>query len=362
MVFLITSSSSALARHEKGHGCVPRWRIVSSPNPDGHRSTLVAVDAISSRDVWAVGSTGEPEADRPTGQALVEHWDGRKWRAIEAARGGARASELFGVAAVGANDVWAVGQSRTASTTQPLIEHWDGQRWTQIASPMIGREAWLASVAATSSGDVWAVGATWTPQEESQPLIEHWDGRSWTIVPSADLGQDDGSLAGVAAISPAKAWAVGRRHYSPLIEEWDGSHWRAVPDRDWNADTSFSDVTAISPTNVWAVGYVAAAPLVEHYDGNSWVVLRIPSSHWHRWYNRRLDTWFADVAATGPDDLWMTGFRLERWQRGVFKAGPTIGGGSSLAAVSANDIWEVGAVGRRHVGWWKTRIVHYSCT
>ena len=132
--------------------------------------------------------------------------------------------------------------------------------------------------------------------------------------------------------------------------------------RSRNADTSFSDVTAISPTNGWAVGYVAAAPLVEHYDGNSWVVLRIPSSHWHRWYNRRLDTWFADVAATGPDDLWMTGFRLERWQRGVFKAGPTIGGGSSLAAVSANDIWEVGAVGRRHVGWWKTRIVHYSCT
>ena len=39
-------------------------------------------------------------------------------------------------------------------------------------------------------------------------LILHWDGTAWTQVPSPNPNSDS-YLSGVAATSPANAWAVG---------------------------------------------------------------------------------------------------------------------------------------------------------
>jgi hypothetical protein len=47
----------------------------------------------------------------------------------------------------------------------------------------------LYSVAALSADDVWAVGTSYAGYQglyEGHTLIEHWDGHSWQIIPSAD--------------------------------------------------------------------------------------------------------------------------------------------------------------------------------
>jgi hypothetical protein len=65
------------------------------------------------------------------------------------------------MAAVSANDIWAVGYFYYSSGSffgpHTLIEHWDGSNWSIVGSP--GSASWqLNGVAAVSANDVWAVG------------------------------------------------------------------------------------------------------------------------------------------------------------------------------------------------------------
>jgi hypothetical protein len=351
-VGLVGGASSAVA------SCAVRWRVVASPNPDPRRSGLSAVDAVSARDVWAVGWTGDEETR--AARTLAEHWNGHAWRRVATANVTGRANILADVAASAPDDVWAVGSSGVGIRELPLIEHWDGRHWRVVEHPAArGGQAELTSVSAAASGDVWVVGSGRT-SDGWLPLIEHWDGQSWQTVPSADLGDDDGYLIGVAALSPTQAWAVGRVGNSPLIERWDGARWSKVAGLDNNADTALVDIAATSGGQAWAVGYFAAAPLVWHLDGGSWEELKVPFAHYRRWYNRRINSYFNGVAASGQNDVWITGTRLEHWNGRQLQTGPTNGGGNGLAAVSKTDFWEVGTVSGRHFVY-RTRILHYAC-
>src|SRR5690349_8242869 len=96
-------------------------------------------------------------------------------------------NQLLGVAAVAANDVWAVGSSDDPpnEATNTLIEHWDGSAWTVVASPNVGPDNTLYAVTAQAAGDVWAVGAALdVTSGYHQTLVEHWDGSAWTVVAS----------------------------------------------------------------------------------------------------------------------------------------------------------------------------------
>src|SRR5207244_2069096 len=82
------------------------WRIVPSPNPGAGNNELDTVAASGARgaanDVWAVGTyyaSGGPY------HTLIEHWNGSSWSAVPSPPGGS----LFGVEAVEANNIWAVG-------------------------------------------------------------------------------------------------------------------------------------------------------------------------------------------------------------------------------------------------------------
>ena len=178
------------------------WTQVASP----YHGTLTGVISIG----WTVG---EQNTDSGS-QALVEHWDGRAWSAVQGADlGSGIVSELASVSAITPSNIWAVGNFSTggSSTRQDLIEHWDGARWTQVTSPGPGS---LAGVYATGASDAWAVGAAGDP---GGAQIVHYDGTSWTPVPN------DGTvpLHAVAASSPANVWAIGTRrsdgkHFDPV--------------------------------------------------------------------------------------------------------------------------------------------------
>ena len=60
-------------------------------------------------------------------QTLVEHWNGSAWSVVPSPNvGGSYDNALYGVAAVSANDVWAVGHDGDPITGQTLVEHWNG--------------------------------------------------------------------------------------------------------------------------------------------------------------------------------------------------------------------------------------------
>jgi hypothetical protein len=133
------------------------WQIVPSPNlAFPFLNILLAVSAVSADDVWAVGGGGLSFAE---GQAFIEHWDGTSWSVVSSPPLDSARSQLTGIAAISANDVWAVGSSTTADgSTSMLIEHWDGTSWSIVSAPSAGRKV-LHDVSALRDGTVFAVGS-----------------------------------------------------------------------------------------------------------------------------------------------------------------------------------------------------------
>src|SRR6266704_482285 len=91
---------------------------------------------------------------------LIIKWNGSKWVLVSSPNVGQDFNFLDGVAAISANDVWAVGNSYDGTTTSTLTEHWNGKKWSIVPSANTGSFSNLVAVAAVSSTDVWAVGET----------------------------------------------------------------------------------------------------------------------------------------------------------------------------------------------------------
>jgi hypothetical protein len=189
-------NGNALVEHFDGTS----WSEVSSPAFTG--VGLVAVSADASNDVWAVG-------EGSTGQAIL-HFDGTNW---------SQASSLprmqpNGVIALSPTNVWAVGSVSVffnhRAHNQAAIEHWDGTSWSLVASPnpAPGGNSALEGIAAISANDIWAVGGLFGP---SKTLTEHFDGTSWTVIPSPNPAQNQNDLFGVTALSDGTVAAVGHQ-------------------------------------------------------------------------------------------------------------------------------------------------------
>src|SRR6266568_5986635 len=100
-----------------------QWSVVPSPNPNVVPSGLSGVAAVSANDVWAVGTSGSQISG---GQTLIEHWNGAHWQIVKSPSPASSSDSLSGVAAVSASDVWAAGYTFNSSSIQTLVEHWNG--------------------------------------------------------------------------------------------------------------------------------------------------------------------------------------------------------------------------------------------
>jgi hypothetical protein len=246
---------------------------------------LNAVAAVASNNVWAVGSWDNPNTSKT--QTLIEHWDGVSWKTVSSPNQANVHNVLLGVAAVSANDVWAVG-NWSIGNYYPLIEHWDGSAWSIAQTPNpSGVDNVLWSASALSSTDVWAVG---TGVYGDRPLVEHWDGAAWSILTTPyPSGQASVGFHSVTALSSTNVWAVGsyadgtNASQHPLIEHWDGSAWTisALPAQA----QPYAYLTAVAglPGNLLAVGANAAqqsgpyTALVLQWNGSAWNVAQAPT-------------------------------------------------------------------------------------
>ncbi len=285
------------------------WSTVSSPNAGTSFNSLNGVAAVSSNNVWAVGSYGNGTGSFP----LVEHWNGSAWKVVASPHvsGG-----LSGIVAIAAHNIWAVGSYSNATT---LVEHWNGTGWSIIPSPNVAHLGdGLSAVSAVSATDIWAVG-TISGNSGFQTLIEHWNGTTWSIKSS----QKSGGLRGVAALAANNVWAVGAGfipNYTPtLIEHWNGSAWRVVPSLSPGPlINTLNAVAAISANNVWAVGAdtnspapsAEYAPLIEHWNGTAWSVVTSPQAGTSDFIN--------GIAAPSASSIWVVG----DYRTGIDPQGP----------------------------------------
>lgn len=286
-----------------------QWTQVVNPAP--LISRLYGVDAVSSNDVWAVGYFQASGNSLP--QTLIMHWDGAQW-AILPSPNRVGSNELLAVTAISSDDVWAVGD--TPGNHGTLTEHWNGSYWAIVPSPpeSFGDDFLLTAVDAVSPNDVWAVGYEDRGIGSSRTLIEHWNGTQWSIVPSPNPGAYYGSLYGVAAVAADDVWAVGAYSndggstYPTLMLHWDGTSWNVVPGNSSNSFNSLRGISAVSSTDIWAVGLTTDCSLcltfntlIEHWDGTSWSV--VPSPNGSNEFNR-----LRGVAAVSANDVWTVGY------------------------------------------------------
>ena len=254
------------------------FKVVPTPN-ENFDSELFAVSASSPTDIWAVG------------QSTI-HFDGTKWTAFPAPKNpGNNTSALQGVADISPTEAWAVGGTNASSTTgvNQLIEHWDGIQWSLFPGPVFGStdEPYLYGVTAINANDIWAVGdVVNTANGLLSFLFEHWDGTAWTATTVAD--GDSGFLLGASSDATNDVWAVG---YSGFLDEssktlvfrYDGTVWQQVKSANSGVADQLNAVTAIAPNDVWAVGsyfkaeHTPSLTLIEHFDGSAWTVVPSPN-------------------------------------------------------------------------------------
>ena len=263
---------------------------------------------------------------------------------------------LTGVAVVSAGNAWAVGgyYFSNVNIRQTLIAHWDGSAWTQQASRNPGGSAGfsdLNGVAATSPANAWAVGS-YSDGGAQLTLIEHWNGAAWKRVPSPNRGGPANTLNAVAAVSASNAWAVGSTRFSrTLIEHWNGKTWKIVPSPTPASGAELLGVAAISAGNAWAVGATASSKstVILHWNGAAWKRVTSP--------NPGADNGLRAVTALSARNAWAVGFynhdaadrtliehwNGSRWTR-VASRSPGVSGSflNAVAAASARNVWAVG--------------------
>ena len=258
------------------------WTLINSPNANDQANELRGVSAAADNDAWAVGTVYADNTFTKS-RTLIEHWDGTRWSVVKSPNINASINILEAIAAVTANDIWAVGVGITGFSTTPLIEHWNGIAWSIVANrgTTVGG---LGGVAVVSANDVWAVG-TGRAGDEDSTLILHWNGAAWSHVPSPNVGPEvDNGLAAVTAIASDDVWAVGTQQPTSLTAphtltlHWDGTAWSIVPSANTRQTSGnhLLAVAAVASDDVWATGFTPSIALAEHWDGNSWSLVSTP--------------------------------------------------------------------------------------
>lgn len=351
VLLVLVGVGFAVLRPLAAYAASAQWGIVPSPNPAAF-STLQGVSELAPNNIWAVGGSGIGDSQGDPKSTLVEHFDGTKWSIVPSPNpqksplgSPVGTSSLHAVAALASNNVWAVGQASDGATQFTLAEHWDGFSWKIVPSanfvfPGFGVVNSLQSISCTSATDCWAVGTTGQLANgggQLDVLLEHFDGQTWTAAtPAVTVGIENAlntrfaTLSSVTAIAPNDVWAAGAydglnpadpsirgtiRH--PFTLHWNGATWTIVhmPDpvlgQSTNLNNLFSlqarsanDIVAVGSTQfVNAQGVAGEQPIIERWNGTRWTLISNPND------------------PSRPAKL------------------------LSVAAFAANDIWAVGAVG-----------------
>jgi hypothetical protein len=307
--------------------CDGTYNVIASPNRTGN-NLLESNTAVSVNDVWAVGISND---NATTSQTLAEHWNGTSWSILPTVNPGTRHNRLFSVSAVASNNVWAVGDydinAANLFNSATLAEHWNGTSWTKVTTknptsiPGFSADD-LYGVTAIDASHVYAVGQSFNFDANSgngafNTLIEFYNGTSWSVVPSANSSPDDyNELDTISAFSSTDIWAVGAHApvidpiagtlgtFAPLAEHWDGGSWTVVATPFVGAgDNWILGVNALEANHAVGVGYgTTATQVAETWDlisgGGSSSTVRSASAG---------DNGFQSVARSS-NGVWAVGF------------------------------------------------------
>lgn len=232
-----------------------KWTTTKSPSSS--LGEITALDASSSKNVWAFGTTGT--------HAYGARWNGTKWTTTT------MTSSYYSVQdaeALSASNVWAIGGDQTRTSM-----HWTGKSWKKVTLPAPAR-----AIAGVSSTHVYAAGTY-----KSQPAVMHWTGSAWLLAktPKLKLPNPDavGVMNDIYAPSSGNVWAAGGFEWAcgedgddtcsqPYLLHWNGKAWSSMTFAQNGGFGSFTRVTGDGGTGLWAIRY-GWDPTMTHVVGDS---------------------------------------------------------------------------------------------
>ena len=192
-----------------------------------------------------------------------------------------------------------------------------------------------ATIATDGFSDAWETAADDVWAVSAEAVV-HWDGTAWT----AATGLPAASYSAVWAASSTAAY-VGTR--TAGVQAWNGSTWAALG--SWTGG-AVGAVRGTGPSDIWAAGATA----LWHWDGTSW--------------QSALTAEISSIAAVSATDVWVAGTigptfssLVANWNGAAWTetTNPVTGLYSNITASAPNDAWVTsGASGLQHFdghGW-----------
>jgi hypothetical protein len=298
-----------------------RWQIV--PVPAGE---IAGLAAPAGDDIWLA-----VEARR---KARLLHWDGTAWTAVPSIPFVFTSEPSNALLALSSNDIWAIGSTAiTQGQLQPHLrtQHWGGSRWASVPGPVLGSDiAWtsvpgpalehdigevsLRLIRGVSPDDLWALG--------EGDLLLHWDGRHWTRQPwptrqLASNPKDRFAITDMAIASDGELWCAGQRWFGPdntsdlwvsVVLRLQAGRWQimassATPSlpADWTQFMAKS-ISLTSPQDVWVAGGEvikgATRAILWHWNGDAWSAVDLRQAQEPDSVSN------TNVLALAADDVW----------------------------------------------------------
>lgn len=320
------------------------FAVVASPKI-APGASLRGVAALAANNVWAVGSAKS--------RTLAEHWTGSSWKVVVTP---SEPISILNAVSAGSGSVWAVGHYTPSGGGETgLVERWTGTAWVVVESP--GTVAAYGSVKVFSASNVWAGGY----DTANHRILEHWNGASWTQIADDGYTGTVDSIGGLAGTT-GHLFAIGAATTDPeptgWFEQQTSGGWGNVA--LLQNRTYLYGVTASSPTNAWAVGQhqtpgSSQSPYAIRWDGTSASEIDPPGY--------TTGHWLEAAVTTGPTSVWAVGGRqtaagartlIDRYTASgwVDLGGPNAGTGNNvLYAITrvpgSTAMWAVGS-GSKH--------------
>ena len=351
-LLVTTAAAGTRAANAQAPPC-QSWTSTLPPSPGAGDNQFFGVTALSACNVWAVGAY-RATASGPL-LSLAEHWNGTAWKVVPTPDPGTSTNFLRAVSAFSPSDIWAVGHADDSTLTL----HWNGTKWVQVPSPSPspGTSDDLSGVDVVSASNAWAVGEISGSSSQST-LILRWNGTTWSQVPSPIPGTSS-RLDAVTATSAGNAWAVGAFSTGTggktLILRWNGTTWLQTPSPNPSGPVTemiLDGAAATSASNAWAVGLYTTGTIqktiIVRWNGTAWKLVPNPSPG--------QAPSLTGVAASSASDAWAVGGYLAgsaentllmHWNGSAWKMmiGPTPGSSSDLTSVAATSASNVWAAG-----------------
>jgi hypothetical protein len=235
----------------------------------------------------------------------------------------------------------------------------------------------ISSVSAVSRSDVWVAGGICTTETthgctKNSALVGRWNGRAWQAMPAPS-----GAVSGIAATSPANAWALEVPSTTAsrarlLAQHWTGRSWSKAIVLGTGSGIRPAAEVAPSASSVWAFGSdfsTASRSFVAHYNGKSWSMRSFPYVIDEASAVTATDIWvIGGVASAARNGIWA---RVEHWTGGAWRSVAlphiTVPSGDGLygigiAALSAGNVWAEFGVGGTDPQTWTIKLAHLTGT